>query len=100
MTALAKLVIYLKSVGQELNGEFNCSQFYKYDISDGRHSIAPCEGDVAAPGPGPGAGEHEPRVNNLPVTLDVVWGNTRNLLVVEVVVDVETENYYIWEVSL
>ena len=73
--------------------------FYKYDISDGRHSIAPCESDVAAPGPGPGAGEHKPRVNDLPVTLNVVRGDTRNLLVVEVVVDVETENCYIYFVE-
>ena len=72
--------------------------FYKYDISDGRHSIAPCESDVAAPGPSPGAGEHKSRVNDLPVTLDVIRGDTRNLLVVEVVVDVETENIYIYSI--
>ena len=68
--------------------------FYKYDISDGRHSISPSESDIAAPGPSPGVGEHKSRVNDLPVTLNVVRGDTRNLLVVEMVVDVETENNY------
>ena len=63
----------------------------KDDISDGRHRIEPCHGDVAAPGPGPRAGEDKPRINDLPVTLDVIRGDTSNLLVVEVVVDVETE---------
>ena len=54
--------------------------------------------DVAAPGPSPGAGEHKSRVNDLPVTLNVVRGDTRNLLVVEVVVDVETEYIYIYSI--
>ena len=63
----------------------------KDDISDGRHRIEPRHGDVAAPGPGPRAGEDKPRVYDLPVTLDVIRGDTSNLLVVEVVVDVETK---------
>ena len=63
----------------------------KDDISDGRHRIEPCQGDVTASGPGPGAGEDKPCVYDLPVTLDIIRGDTSNLLVVEVVVDVETE---------
>ena len=63
----------------------------KDDILDGRHRIEPGHGDVSSPGPGPRAGEDKPRVYDLPVTLDVIRGDTSNLLVVEVVVDVETE---------
>ena len=63
----------------------------KDDISDGRHRIEPCQGNVTASGPGPGAGEDKPCVYDLPVTLDVIRGDISNLLVVEVVVDVETE---------
>ena len=63
----------------------------KDDISDGRHRIEPRHGDVASPRSSPRAGKDKPRINDLPVTLDVIRGDTSNLLVVEVVVDVETE---------
>ena len=66
-------------------------QMSKDDILDDRHRIEPRHGDVSSPGPGPRAGEDKPRINDLPVTLDVIRGDTSNLLVVEVVVDVKTE---------
>ena len=65
---------------------------YDYDISDSRHLVTLCPRDVADSLRGPVAGEDKPGVNDLSITPDVVPGDTRNLRVVEVVVDMVTEN--------